>query len=285
MPANYTTAVQEENKMENNNLKEIPEYDFLKGKLTQTKALKTLCKLIRYNGEVMAYYKMIESFPTGLPIEYQNIYSSRAESGNMSKLCIGDHICNYKVEANYYKYLCNGGGKYSDYLAEVKQIQDGNEAVNKQRRKDQQAKEIIQYRKEHDDNIRFALTTPLDKFIEYTLGTVPQELEKYQKQGQTKFIKEIKYYESFISHRTKIAKEVHEITNRIYTLNGDTVEEKYNYDIGDSIILHQLGSDYHTVIEEKREGLYGYFTYKVRKVEGVVNTYCEYYYMLPENIE
>jgi len=271
-------------KMENNNIKDIPEYDFLKGKLTQTKALKTLCKRIRHDGVVMTYYEMIESFPAALSVENQNICSTRAESGHVSKLCIGNHICYYKVEADYYNYLSNGGRKYSDYLAEVKQIEEHNEAIKTQEREDQQAKEILQYRQEHDENIRFALTTPLEEYIRKALGTAPEKLEEYRKERQTQFIKgEIKYIEEFIPHRTKIAQEAHIRTNMLYVLNGDAVEEKFKYNIGDKVILSQRDKEYKTVIEEKRENMYGYLKYKVKMVDGMVNAFCGYYELLPEN--
>ncbi|WP_291599190.1 hypothetical protein [Bacteroides sp.] len=266
--------------------KELPVYDFLKGRLTQTRALNTLEKRIRYNDDVCHYYEMIESFPAGLTPQQEQIYSSKAESGHVTKWVIGNHICNYKVEVDYYLYLAKGGRKYSDYLAEVNAVEEHNSEVDRLARQAQDEKERIEHQQEKENSIRIALTHTVHQYIEMYIGQASRKLAEHKKEKQTKFIKdEITYYEQLIPQRTALAVSTHTVTNRIYRLNGDAIEQVYTYEIGSNVRFYQRGKTYITTVEKTSENRFGETTYLLKKVEDMVNPYSGYNALLPAEEE
>ncbi len=266
--------------------KELPVYDFLKGSLTQARALNTLEKQIRYNGNVCHYYEMIESFPAGFTPQQERIYSSKAESGYVTKWVIGNHICNYKVEVDYYLYLTKGGCKYSDYLAKVKAVEQHNDEVDRLARQAQDKKERIEHQQEKENSIRIALTHTVEQYIEMYIGQARRKLAEYKKEKQTKFVKgEIAYYEQIIPQRKALAVSNHTVINRIYRLNGDAIEQVYNYEVGSKVRLYQRGKTYITTVESTSQNRFDETTYLLKKVDDMANPYNGYYYLLPADEE
>lgn len=266
--------------------KELPVFDFLKGKLTQTRALSTLDKRIRYNGKVCHYYEMVESFPAGLTPQQEEIYSSKAESGYVTKWVIGNHICNYKVEVDYYLYLANGGRKYSDYLAEVKAVEEHNREVDRASRQAEDEKERIEHQQEKENGIRIALTSTVEQYIEIHVGSARRKLAEHRAEKQTKYVKdEIAYYEQFIPRRSELAAAHYNVINRIYRLNGDTIEQVYTYEVGSNVRLYQRGKTYITTVESTSQNRFDETTYLLKKVDDMANPYNGYYYLLPADEE
>jgi len=265
-----------------NKIIEIPQFGFLQGKLTQTKALATLSKKCSYHDKIMHIYEAIESLNINCIVSKKLFHSRKASSGNVEKLCIDDYVSCYKAEVDYFNYIKKGGQKYSDYLSLIKEIEQHNKFIFNEIKAKKEKEEIQRFIEEKEAKIRVAITTTLEEYVNHLTGRAKTKLEKYKSKRQTKSLKEeIDYLESSISHITKVAIETHRVLNNIYQLSGNIIEEKYKYIIGDEVLFQQCGRSIHTTITNTSTNRFGEIVYEVQKVDGIVNKWGGYNDFLP----
>lgn len=268
----------------------IPEFDFLKGLLIQTRALRVLSRRCRYESKVGFLYEIIESLPPVQQVEINKLYSSRNESGYVEKYCIGQYIAEHKVESDYYEYLQNNGRKYSDYLKEVKELEqeqkeiDDREQVEKDKaQKEEREKEAIESNKREEQKILHALSTGEREYVESSSMQYKNVVERLEKERKTKsVVEQLNWHKEQIPIVAARALDYHRTINRIYRLSGDGISPKFKYEVGDVVYytLHNAGIK--TRVVEIHSNIYG-ITYRVKEAEGIVNCYVDYTQLLPES--
>ena len=266
----------------------IPEFDFLKGQLIQTRALRVLSRRCRYEDKVGFLYEIIESLPPTHKVEIAKLYSSRTESGYVEKYCIGQYTAEYKVEADYYEYLQGNGRKYSDYLKEVEQLEleqkkiDDKEQAEKERtEKEKREKETTEDNKRIELQIRHALETSEQKYVESFskyYKNIVRELEG--KHRPKSVVENLDWYKKQILIAEKRALDYHRTMNRIYELSDERVKPKFKYNIGDAVYYTLNNVEIKTTVIEINNSIYG-TTYRVKEAEGIANCYVDYTQLLP----
>lgn len=266
----------------------IPEFDFLEGQLIQTRALRVLSRRCRYNGKVGFLYEIIESLPSAQEVEIRKLYSSRNESGYVEKYCIGQYIAEYKVEADYYKYLQNNGRKYSDYLKEVeglelkqKEIDDKEQAGKEQAEKEKREKDAIETNKRIERQILYALKMSELEYVESSSRYDRNVIKKLEKERKTKSVVEnLNWFKGQIPIVEARALDYHRTMNNVYELFGDGIKPKFEYKVGDEVYYTLNNVRIKTVVIEINKSICG-STYRVKEAEGIVNCYVSYSQLLP----
>lgn len=268
----------------------IPEFDFLRGQLIQTRALRALSRRCRYENQVGFLYEIIESLPPAQNVEIEKLYSSRNESGYVEKYCIGQYIAEHKVESDYYKYLQANGRKYSDYLKEVKELEqeqkeiDDREQVEKDKvQKEEREKEAIESNKREEQKVLHALSTGEREYVESSSIQYKNVVERLEKERKTQsVVEQLNWYKEQIPIAEARALDYHCTINRTYRLSADGITPKFQYKVGDIVYctLHDAGIK--TKIVEIHNNIYG-TTYRVKEAEGIVNCYVDYTQLLPES--
>nr|DAI00536.1 MAG TPA: hypothetical protein [Caudoviricetes sp.] len=267
----------------------IPEFDFLKGQLIQTRALRALSHRCRYENQVGFLYEIIESLPPAQNVEIEKLYSSRNESGYVEKYCIGQYIAEHKVEADYYKYLQANGRKYSDYLKEVKEqerkqneIDDREQIERDKTQKEEREKEAIESNKREEQKILYALNTGEQEYVESSSMHYKNVVKRLEEERKTKsVVEQLNWYKEQIPTVEARALDYHRTINRVYELSSDEISPKFKYEVGDVVYytLHNAGIK--TKVVEIHNNIYG-TTYRVKEAEGIVNCYVDYTQLLPE---
>ncbi|WP_165044950.1 hypothetical protein [Dysgonomonas sp. ZJ709] len=259
-------------------------FAFMSGRMTQTKALRALSKRCKYKDKVMSLYEAIESFELTREVTQDKIHSRKAESGYVEKVCIGDYVTDYIAEVEYYKYLQGGGQKYSAYLEEVRIIEKKNEEIRTRAYEEQQEAQARKDKEERIRQLKSVLELSEEQYIEFLTGNYKKELARLQTERKTKsVVEQIKWLEDFILSRIKLAIDIHFTTHRVYTLCGEEIIPKYNYGIGDEVVYMRDGKYLITRVEELRTNRDDSITYKLYKVDGIVNPYVGYSSLLPAN--
>lgn len=266
----------------------IPEFDFLKGQLIQTRALRVLSRRCRYDGKVGFLYEIIESLPSAQEVEISKLYSARTESGYVEKYCIGQYIAEYKVEGDYYNYLQNNGRKYSDYLKEVeelelkqKEIDDKEQAEKEQAEKEKKEKEAMEMKKKAELKILSALNVSEQEYVESSSRYYKNLVEQLKNGRQSKSVVEnLNWYKEQIPIVEARALDYYRTMNRVYGLSGDGIRPKFKYEVGDAVYYTLNNAVIETKIAEINDSIYG-IIYRVEKTEGIVNCYVDYTQLLP----
>lgn len=266
----------------------IPEFDFLKGQLIQTRALRVLSRRCRYENQVGALYEIIESLPPTQTVEKRKLYSSRNESGYVEKYCIGQYIVEHKVESDYYIYLQNNGRKYSDYLKEVeelelkqKEVDDKEQAEKEQAEKEKREKEAIENNKQIEQQILHTLKMSEQEYVESSSRYYRNVIKKLEKERKTKSVVEnLDWHKEQIPIVETRALDYHRAMNNVYELFGDEIRPKFKYKVGDEVYYTLDNVRIKTVVVEINNSIYGAI-YRVKEAEGIVNCYVSYTQLLP----
>lgn len=266
----------------------IPEFDFLKGQLIQTRALRVLSRRCRYESKVGFLYEIIEGLPLTHEVEIRKLYSSRTESGYVEKYCIGQYIAEYKVEADYYEYLQGNGRKYSDYLKEVEQLEleqkkidDEQQAEKERTEKEKREKEAEESNKQIELQILHVLKTSEQEYVESSSNYYKSIVRELESKHRSKSVAEnLDWHREQIPIVEKRALDYHRTMNRIYELSDERVKPKFKYSIGDAVYYTLNNVEIKTAVVEISNSIYG-TTYRVKEAEGIANCYVDYTQLLP----
>lgn len=252
----------------------------------QGKTLAALSKPTKYKDRIMKIYEFVESLEPGLKIETAKIYSSKSEKGYTDKLVIGDHIVFYKAEQDYYAYLQNGGMSYSEHLkkeAETKKIQDQKDAERREKEREEMAKSQLEQQKKAMA-LRDAIYTEIlsgeinrDRFIQENTQATANVIKQLEGVKQTTEVKrQLMVDRSNLESRIKSLGEQYDLVKRLYKLDNGKVVKKYDYQIGDDVIVNAWNKSTQTKIESLRENPDGSVTYIVEKHDDIPNQYLGY---------
>ena len=270
-------------------------FEFYQNSILQTRALKTLKKLIRTNDKVIPIYEWIEQMEDNLEVKEVKIYSHKGKEGWTLKKVIGDHIVSTKAEQDYYVYLHNGGTRYSDYIkAEETRIKEQQELENAERQKEQEER-TREARKQFtkDEEKKYMLIksvlsgeTTLEGLISLFTKSDKQYLAYLKTLRQTNDIKETEEStERNIDAKTTRAKAMFDTITNLYVIVDGSVAQKYEYKKGDPVWVNfGRGPKVATFYKDIRTNADGSITYIVEQAEGVVNPYIDYEFLTPRTI-
>lgn len=219
--------------------------------------------------------------------EITNLIEPKDEYENGGELAKG-----IKAEQEYYQHIQNGGETYSEYLAKLKIYNDSvaeKENIEKQeykaKQKEENEKREEEYKSKKYNTIKKYIENDKDYILENVLSGYRAELEKLKQEKQSKSRdEEIAFVEKMILQKIQQVDDTYKVANVLYKIVDGKVEKKYNWEIGDEVVLQvsRLRESIETTIEQVIEP---YESYKVEKREGIHNQFINYDNIYPKKVE